>query len=82
MIELRDVATRSGAFVLSKINMVLPRGRYAVLMGGTGQGKTTILEAIALRAPDEAIAVGKETHQWMVLHPAGRPLLTDHRAAG
>lgn len=46
MIELRDVSIRSGPFELSNINMVVPQGAYAVLMGGTGQGKTTIVEAI------------------------------------
>jgi ABC-type sugar transport system ATPase subunit len=46
MIELQNVAIRSGSFELSDINISIPRGVYAVLMGGTGQGKTTVLEAI------------------------------------
>jgi ABC-type sugar transport system ATPase subunit len=46
MIELNDVAIRSGTFSLSNVNLSVPDGTYAVLMGGTGQGKTTILEAI------------------------------------
>ncbi len=46
MIELRDVTIRSGPFVLSEITFTVPQGGYAVLMGGTGQGKTTILEAL------------------------------------
>ncbi len=46
MIELRDVTIRSGPFELSRVNLTIPAGRYAALMGGTGQGKTTILEAI------------------------------------
>lgn len=46
MIELRDVTVRSGPFALSGITFTVPQGGYAVLMGGTGQGKTTILEAI------------------------------------
>jgi ABC-type sugar transport system ATPase subunit len=46
MIELTDVAIRSGTFSLSHVNLSVPAGTYAVLMGGTGQGKTTILEAI------------------------------------
>ncbi len=51
MIQMHDVTIRSGPFVLSKVNLIIPQGRYAVLMGGTGQGKTTILEAICgLRA--------------------------------
>ncbi len=46
MIELNQLSIRSGAFALSGVNLSIPEGAYAVLMGGTGQGKTTILEAI------------------------------------
>lgn len=46
MIELRDITIRSGPFSLTNVGLVIPEGCYAVLMGGTGQGKTTILEAI------------------------------------
>lgn len=46
MIELDNVAIRSGPFALAGINLSVPTGAYAVLMGHTGQGKTTILEAI------------------------------------
>jgi ABC-type sugar transport system ATPase subunit len=46
MIQLDKVAIRSGTFALAGIHLTVPPGAYAVLMGGTGQGKTTILEAI------------------------------------
>src|SRR5262245_52971342 len=46
MIDLRGVSIRSGAFALTDVNLSIGEGTYAVLMGGTGQGKTTILEAI------------------------------------
>jgi ABC-type sugar transport system ATPase subunit len=46
MIELDDVTLRSGPFVLANISAVVPAGAYCVLMGETGRGKTTILEAI------------------------------------
>ncbi|MCO8122928.1 ABC transporter ATP-binding protein [Stieleria sp. TO1_6] len=46
MIELRQVAIRAGGFRLTDISFAVPRGHYAVLMGRTGRGKTTILEAI------------------------------------
>lgn len=46
MIELRNLSIRSGDFSLNEINLLVPTGTYAVLMGRTGQGKTTILEAI------------------------------------
>lgn len=46
MIELRDLTIRSGPFALTNVGLSIPEGTYAVLMGGTGQGKTTLLEAI------------------------------------
>lgn len=46
MIELRNVSIRSGPFVLSDVSLTVPAGGYAILMGATGQGKTTLLEAI------------------------------------
>ena len=46
MIELDQVAIRSGTFRLTDVCMSIASGEYAVLMGDTGQGKTTLLEAI------------------------------------
>ena len=46
MIEIENVTVRSGAFVLTNLAATIAEGEYAVLMGGTGQGKTTILEAV------------------------------------
>lgn len=46
MIEIENVTIRSGPFSLTNVTASIPEGDYAVLMGGTGQGKTTILEAI------------------------------------
>ncbi len=53
MIELRNVSIRAGAFALTDVSLTIPKGEYAVLMGRTGRGKTTILEAICgLRTVD------------------------------
>jgi ABC-type sugar transport system ATPase subunit len=46
MIELKQVAIRSGSFSLNNVSFRIEAGQYAVLMGKTGMGKTTILEAI------------------------------------
>ena len=46
MIEVRDVTIMAGTFALEHVSFRVESGRYAVLMGRTGQGKTTILEAI------------------------------------
>lgn len=46
MIELRGLAIDSGGFRLHDLALLVPAGGYGVLMGSTGSGKTTILEAI------------------------------------
>lgn len=46
MIELERLSVRAGAFALSDVTLTIPHGTYAVMMGGTGQGKTSILEVI------------------------------------
>lgn len=72
MVELANVTIRSGSFRLSNISFEVPSGQYAVLMGKTGEGKTTILEAICgLRAVlvGHILLQGSEVTQ---LHPADR----------
>jgi molybdate/tungstate transport system ATP-binding protein len=46
MIALQGLSVSAGGFALTGIDLVVPQGGYAVLMGKTGSGKTTILEAI------------------------------------
>jgi ABC-type sugar transport system ATPase subunit len=45
-IEAEALGVRAGSFTLSGLSFEIPGGEYAVLMGRTGSGKTTILEAI------------------------------------
>lgn len=46
MIDIRAMTISQGAFHLQDISFQVPTGEYAVLMGKTGTGKTTILEAV------------------------------------
>jgi ABC-type sugar transport system ATPase subunit len=46
MIELRHVSIVAGSFLLDDVSLQIDRGQYAVLMGPSGQGKTTILESL------------------------------------
>jgi ABC-type sugar transport system ATPase subunit len=46
MISLRRVAVRQGTFALENVCLEIAAGEYAALMGKTGSGKTTVLEAI------------------------------------
>jgi ABC-type sugar transport system ATPase subunit len=47
MIALENVSVRAGAHHLAGINLEIATGSYAALMGKTGTGKTTLLEAIS-----------------------------------
>ena len=46
MIEVNKLFVKSGQFQLANISFAVPQGEYAALMGKTGCGKTTLVEAI------------------------------------
>lgn len=46
MIEVEQLGIRQGGFCLDRIDFRVESGQYAVLMGRSGCGKTTLLEAI------------------------------------
>ena len=46
MIVVEAMAVQAGEFRLDDVCLRVPTGGYAVLMGKTGSGKTTILEAV------------------------------------
>ncbi len=46
MIRVENLAIRAGDFALTDVSFTIPSGRYGVLMGKTGSGKTMLLEAI------------------------------------
>lgn len=47
MIEVSNLSVQAGQFRLSDVSFTVPEGGYGVLMGKTGSGKSTILEAVA-----------------------------------
>lgn len=67
MIELRNVSIAAGGFLLQNLSLQIDRGEYAVLMGQTGQGKTTILEAVCgLRRVVSGVVIvdGTDVTEW------------------
>jgi ABC-type sugar transport system ATPase subunit len=46
MIRVEQLSIQAGSFALRGLEFEVPTGQYAVLMGRTGVGKTTILEAL------------------------------------
>ncbi|MBX9622920.1 MAG: ATP-binding cassette domain-containing protein [Gemmataceae bacterium] len=72
MIELIDLAVRQGSFHLAGISLAVPAGRYAVLMGKSGSGKTTVLEAVAGLRPVASGTVRLAGRDVTHLTPAAR----------
>ncbi|MEQ1830614.1 MAG: ABC transporter ATP-binding protein [Pirellula sp.] len=68
------MTVQSGGFVLRKISFCIAAGEYAVLMGTTGRGKTTLLESICgLRKVIEGqiLIHGQDATRWS---PADREI--------
>lgn len=58
MVRLTDICWRAGDFALRDVNLEVPAGRYAVLMGRTGSGKSSVLEILCgLRRQDSGRVV-------------------------
>ncbi len=51
MIRVEKLTVQVGSFVLRDVSFEIPQGRYGMLTGRTGCGKTTLLEAIAGLTP-------------------------------
>jgi len=72
VIEVCDLTVRQGAFALERISFAVPAGQYAVLMGKSGCGKTTTLEALAGLRPIIGGAVRLAGRDVTSLPPAAR----------
>lgn len=72
MIALERVHLRAGTFELRNVSLRIEEGQYAVLMGRTGCGKTSILEAIAGLRPILAGKIYLNEQDVTQRHPAAR----------
>lgn len=51
MIQVERLTARVGDFVLEDVTLTVPQGNYGIVIGPTGAGKTTLVEAIAGLVP-------------------------------
>lgn len=74
MIEVQRMTMQAGTFVLKDVSFTVQTAEYAVLMGRTGRGKTTILETVCgLRRPVSGTILihGRDVTRWS---PADREI--------
>ena len=71
-IRLDDVSLRAGTFARDALSLDVPRGTYAVLMGRTGCGKTTLLETICGLRPLAGGRIRLGDRDVSALRPADR----------
>jgi molybdate/tungstate transport system ATP-binding protein len=72
MIEIRDLSLNLGASSLRDISFAIPAGAHAVLMGRTGSGKTSLLEAICGLRPIDSGAIVLDGKEVSHLPPGAR----------
>ncbi len=72
MISVENLQVHAGSFALRGITFEIPTGQYGFLMGKTGTGKTTILEAICGLKPVTAGRIGLMGREVTRLKPAVR----------
>ncbi len=72
MISIRDLSVRAGSFALDGISFEIPTGEYGILMGKTGCGKTTVLEAICGLKPVVSGSIRLMSNEVVGLRPGER----------
>lgn len=72
MIAVNNLTIRAGSFFLTGLSFAVPSGKYAVLMGKTGSGKTTILEAVCGFRQIETGTIHLDGRDVTALGPADR----------
>jgi ABC-type sugar transport system ATPase subunit len=72
MINIEGLSLLAGSFRIDSLSMRIPTGVYAVLMGKTGCGKTTLLETICGLKPARAGRILLLDRDVTTLRPADR----------
>jgi len=72
MIVIDRLSVKAGSFSLQDVSLELPTGVYGVLMGRTGSGKTTLIEAICGLKPITSGRIHLQDRDVTHLPPAAR----------
>lgn len=72
MIKIENITVRAGNFALTDVSLNVPAGCYGALMGRTGTGKTTLLEAIIGLKPVAGGKIFLADRDVTNAHPAAR----------
>ncbi len=72
MIAVENLTIHVGTFALERLTFSVATGQYAVLMGKTGTGKTTLLEALCGLKPVRAGRISLDGYNVTRLKPADR----------
>lgn len=72
MIEVERLTLKVGSFVLNDVSFSVPTGRYAVIMGKTGSGKTTLIEAVCGLKPVASGVIRLHGRDVTGYHPGDR----------
>ena len=79
VISVSNLSIKLGAFSLQDVSLHVPPGQYAVLMGKTGSGKTSILESICGLRPIGAGRIELAGRDVTRLKPAVHGSVTSRR---
>ncbi|MEM7231872.1 MAG: ATP-binding cassette domain-containing protein [Planctomycetota bacterium] len=74
MIEVSGLCMNQGDFGLEGVSLTIPEGAYGVLMGRSGSGKTTVLEAICGLRPVQSGSIRLSGREVTTLLPGERGL--------
>jgi ABC-type sugar transport system ATPase subunit len=74
MILIDRLFVRAGTFALADLSFSVPTGKYGLLMGRTGSGKTTILETLCGLRRAEAGRIELDGREVTHLKPAARDI--------
>ena len=72
MLEFENLSVSAGEFQLQGVSLSIPSGSYAVLMGKTGSGKTTLMESLCGLRQVQSGRILLDDHDITQLRPGER----------